>query len=93
MFCSLMLRFVSDSELKNQFQTNFFGAVSLIRSLLPAFREQRSGHILNISSIAGVSPFAGFGAYNATKAALESVSDTLSQELKREMNIEIELYL
>ncbi|KAH8827872.1 NAD-P-binding protein [Flagelloscypha sp. PMI_526] len=59
------------SSIQAQFQTNVFGAISMIQALLPSFREQKSGWILNFSSIAGFAGGPGFGAYNASKAALE----------------------
>jgi len=63
------------------FAANFFGAYHLIQQLLPLLRAQRSGHILNISSIAAVAPQAGSGLYAASKAALEGMSESLAAEL------------
>ncbi|KAJ6594467.1 NAD-P-binding protein [Mycena capillaripes] len=70
-----------DADIKNEFQTNFFGAISLTQSLLAAFREQKSGHILNISSVAAMAGGAPFSMYNASKAALEAATEALSVEL------------
>ncbi|KAI0041405.1 NAD-P-binding protein [Auriscalpium vulgare] len=68
-------------ELRAEFQTNLFGPIALIKALLPSFRAQRSGHILNISSIAGFAGEPSLGAYNASKAALDAFSDSLSREV------------
>lgn len=71
-----------EQELRAQMETNFFGAVSVTRAFLPAFRKQRSGAIVNISSLGGQLSFAGFSAYSASKFALEGMSEALAQELK-----------
>jgi NAD(P)-dependent dehydrogenase (short-subunit alcohol dehydrogenase family) len=71
-----------EDELRAQLETNFFGAIKVTRALLPYFREQRSGAIVNISSMGGQLSFAGFGAYSASKFALEGLSEALASELK-----------
>lgn len=63
------------------FGTNFFGAVELIKLVLPQMREKHCGAIINLSSIAAVSSGVGSGYYAATKAALELMSDALYQEV------------
>ncbi|MET7842582.1 oxidoreductase [Streptomyces sp. NPDC005356] len=73
---------VSEEELRHQMETNFFGPLHLIRALLPHFRERGGGHIVNISSIAGFSGQAGLGLYNASKFALEGLSEALQHELR-----------
>jgi NAD(P)-dependent dehydrogenase (short-subunit alcohol dehydrogenase family) len=68
-------------EVDHVFAVNFFGPLSLIRAALPLLREQRRGHIVNISSIAGIAPMAGSGLYAAAKFALEGLSQSLAQEV------------
>jgi NAD(P)-dependent dehydrogenase (short-subunit alcohol dehydrogenase family) len=71
-----------DGDIRQLFDTNFFGAVDLIKAVLPDMRTKRAGSILNISSIgARISP-AGSGYYAATKAALEGLSGSLYKELE-----------
>jgi len=72
---------VSDAEMIGLFETNVFGPVRLIRAVLPRLRAQHSGHILNVTSIAGRAPNAASGVYAATKAALEGLSRSLAQEV------------
>lgn len=72
---------VSDAEARAQMETNVFGALKVTRALLPYLREQGSGHILNISSVAGVASTPGLGLYNASKYALEGYSEAMAVEL------------
>lgn len=73
---------VSQDEAKRQFDVNVFGAMELTKLVLPHMRKQRSGRIINISSVGGraVGPFGGW--YHGTKFALEALSDSLRMELK-----------
>jgi NAD(P)-dependent dehydrogenase (short-subunit alcohol dehydrogenase family) len=76
------LELVPDDMLRRQFDTNVFGLMAVVRAFLPAMRERGSGRIINISSIAGklVAPF--LGVYDATKFAVEGLSDALRRELR-----------
>ena len=69
-------------QIARNFDTNFFGALEVIRAALPVLRSQGSGHIVNISAAAVISNYAGFSVYGATKWALEGVSESLAAELK-----------
>lgn len=68
-------------QLRDQMEVNFFSAAELTRAVLPHMRAQRSGHILNLTSIAGLVSFGGFGPYCATKFALEAWSEALRDEV------------
>ncbi len=73
---------VSDAELRRQLDTNFFGAASVTRALLPQFRRQGFGHILMITSISGRMAFPGLSSYAASKFALEGWTEALRYEMK-----------
>lgn len=68
-------------ETKAVFEANFFGALQITQAFLPLFREQKKGHIIQISSHGGFKAFAGFGIYNASKFALEGFSEALAAEI------------
>jgi NAD(P)-dependent dehydrogenase (short-subunit alcohol dehydrogenase family) len=70
----------SDAEMTRLFEVNVFGPIRLIRAALPRLRAQRAGHIINITSIAGLAPRPGAGIYAATKSALEGLSEALALE-------------
>jgi NAD(P)-dependent dehydrogenase (short-subunit alcohol dehydrogenase family) len=73
---------LSDDELRREFDTNVFGAVNVIRAALPRMRAQRSGHIVQISSLEGVAPaLAGETAYAGTKFAIEGICEALAKEV------------
>ena len=71
----------TDVELRDLFEVHLFGPVALTRAVLPHMRERRSGAIVQISSMGGQLSFAGFGAYSATKFALEGMSEALADEV------------
>jgi NAD(P)-dependent dehydrogenase (short-subunit alcohol dehydrogenase family) len=72
---------LSESEAREQIETNVFGALWITQAALPFLRGQRSGHIIAVSSIGGISAFANVGIYNASKWALEGFSQALAQEV------------
>lgn len=73
---------VREREYMPMFDTNFFGLVNLTKAFLPHFRERRSGAIINMSSIGGLIGMPGWGFYNATKFAVEGLSQALAGELE-----------
>lgn len=73
---------IPQGAIERQFAVNVFAPIALIRALTPAMRDQGGGHIINLSSIAGVVAFPLGGAYSATKFALEALSDALRMELE-----------
>jgi NAD(P)-dependent dehydrogenase (short-subunit alcohol dehydrogenase family) len=72
----------SDEQVRKMFDTNVFGALNMIRSVAPHLRRQRSGHIINISSIGGLVASVGWGLYSSTKFAVEGFTEALHKELK-----------
>ncbi len=71
----------SGDEVERLYRTNVFGLLNVTRALLPGMRQRRSGHIINISSVAGYSAYAGFGVYSSTKFAVEGLTEALHLEL------------
>ncbi|KJS63073.1 oxidoreductase [Streptomyces rubellomurinus] len=71
----------SDDAVRALFDVNVFGALNTLRATLPTLRAQRSGHVLNISSVAGFATAAAVGLYGASKFALEGISEALHGEL------------
>lgn len=71
----------SAEEVERLYRTNVFGLLGVTRAILPHMRHQRSGHILNLSSVGGYRSGAGFGVYCSTKFAVEGISEALAQEL------------
>ncbi|WP_064686637.1 SDR family NAD(P)-dependent oxidoreductase, partial [Rhizobium bangladeshense] len=71
----------SSEEVERLYRTNVFGLLTVTRTVLPQMRKQKSGRILNISSIGGYRASAGFGVYCSTKFAVEGLSEALHAEL------------
>lgn len=71
---------VTDAQFRQQFETNVFGAVDVMKAVLPQMREQKRGHILNVSSVGGFIAFPSSGYYTASKFALEAFSEAVAHE-------------
>lgn len=74
---------VTDAELRDQLETNVFGAHRVVRAVLPGMRHRGSGHIIQVSSVGGVIAVPNLGAYHASKWALEALSESLAAEVAR----------
>jgi NAD(P)-dependent dehydrogenase (short-subunit alcohol dehydrogenase family) len=72
---------VTDAEARRMFDVQVFGVWNVLRAVLPAMRERRRGHIINISSILGLTSFPGWGLYCAGKYALEGLTEALAAEV------------
>jgi NAD(P)-dependent dehydrogenase (short-subunit alcohol dehydrogenase family) len=72
---------LSEKEARDQIETNVFGALWITQAALPFLRKQRRGHIIQVSSIGGITAFANVGIYHASKWALEGFSQALAQEV------------
>ena len=72
----------SDADVRRMYDTNVFGLLNVTRAVLPVMRAQRSGHVVNMSSIGGYRAGAGFGVYSSTKFAVEGITESLHAELK-----------
>lgn len=70
------------AEVEQVYATNVFGLLAVTRAVLPHMRRQRSGHIINMSSIGGYAASAGWGVYGSTKFAVEGITEALALELK-----------
>jgi NAD(P)-dependent dehydrogenase (short-subunit alcohol dehydrogenase family) len=71
----------SDAEVREMFDVNVFGLLTVTRAALPILRRQRSGHVINIGSIAGFAAGIGSGPYAATKFAVEAITESLAGEV------------
>ena len=72
----------SDADVRRMYDTNVFGLLNVTRAVLPVMRRQRSGHVINMSSVGGYRSAAGFGVYCSTKFAVEGITEALHAELK-----------
>jgi NAD(P)-dependent dehydrogenase (short-subunit alcohol dehydrogenase family) len=77
-----MVEELTEEEVRAQLETNLFGALWVTQAALPIMRAQGTGHIVQVSSIGGISAFPSVGAYHASKWALEGLSQSLAQEVK-----------
>jgi NAD(P)-dependent dehydrogenase (short-subunit alcohol dehydrogenase family) len=82
----------NNAELQEAFAINLFAPIYVMQAALPHLRKQHSGHVINISSIAGFTPFVGWSIYAATKYALTGITDVLAQDVK-ELNIKATVVL
>jgi NAD(P)-dependent dehydrogenase (short-subunit alcohol dehydrogenase family) len=73
---------LNDEETRESFDVNVFGTLNVIRHAMPHLRAQRSGHIINISSIAGIAPGTGWSVYGAAKHAVIGLSEVLAEDVK-----------
>jgi NAD(P)-dependent dehydrogenase (short-subunit alcohol dehydrogenase family) len=76
-----MVEELTERDMRDQLETNLFGALWVTQAVLPIMRARRSGHILQVTSEGGVRAFPGIGAYHASKWALEGLSQSLAQEV------------
>jgi len=79
---------IPESEIKSNFETNFFGPINVIKAVLPQMRKQQSGLIINITSIAGYMGLPYRGIYSASKGALEIITESFRMEIK-DFNIQM----
>jgi NAD(P)-dependent dehydrogenase (short-subunit alcohol dehydrogenase family) len=81
---------LSSEEARAQFETNFFGVVRMVNAVLPLMRHQKRGHIINVSSLTGLTASPFLGIYSASKFALEGYTEALRHEVKP-FNIQVSL--
>ena len=72
----------TEEQARQQMETNFFGLLWMTQAVLPVMREQKSGHIIQVSSVLGLTTMPVLGLYNASKFAVEGLSETLATEVK-----------
>ncbi|TWW01208.1 oxidoreductase [Chitinophaga pinensis] len=69
------------AEVKQNYEVNVFGTLNVTRAILPYMRTQGAGHVINVSSIGGLSGFTGWGIYGSTKFAIEGITEAMAKEL------------
>ena len=69
-------------QIEKQYDTNLLGTIRVMREVLPLMRENKSGHVMNVSSVVGITAFPSTGYYASTKFAMEALSESLSKELE-----------
>ncbi|MCK9368858.1 SDR family oxidoreductase [Candidatus Dojkabacteria bacterium] len=74
---------MSEEDIKMQFDTNFFGVFRMIKAFLPIMKEEKESYIINVSSVAGISTFAKYGAYSSSKFAIEALTTALRLEVSK----------
>lgn len=72
----------SDAEVRANYETNVFGLLNVTRAILPFMRQERSGHVINFSSVGGLVGLTGWGIYGSTKFAVEGITEAMAIELK-----------
>ncbi len=71
----------TDEEVRENFEVNVFGLLNVTRAILPYMRKERSGHVINISSVGGLTGIVGWGLYGSTKFAVEGLTEAMAKEL------------
>ncbi|NNE67611.1 MAG: SDR family NAD(P)-dependent oxidoreductase [Pyrinomonadaceae bacterium] len=72
----------SIEQIRAQYETNLFGVINMMREVLPHFRDRKSGHVLNVSSVVGLVSWPSIGYYSSTKFAMEALSEALAGEVE-----------
>lgn len=80
--CAGAVEEITHADAKAQFETNYFGVLRTTLAVLPAMRERRAGHVITVSSLAGLVPVPFWGHYNASKFAVEGLMETLRHEVR-----------
>lgn len=76
-----MIEELREEDIRDQLETNFYGALWVVQAAVPLLRDQGGGHVIQVSSVGGVTAYPGIGAYSASKWALEGLSQSLALEV------------